>query len=293
MIPKEITAGLRELSQQTQATLFMTLTAAFAVLLSRYSGQSDICIGTPIANRNRTETEDLIGFFVNTLALRTKVDGGTTFMDLIRQTRTTALNAYAHQDVPFEHLVEVLKPERHTSHHPVFQVMFTMQNMPTGVLELPELLLKIMDTEVVTAKFDLNLTMTEADEVLLASFEFNTDLFEQRTIENMIGHFSRLLEAVVAHPTKQIVDLSMLSQAERRQLLVEWNNTATGYSIDKTIHQLFEERAAQMPQAIALIFEDQQITYGQLNARANQLAHYLRAKGVGPEILVGICAERS
>ena len=218
-IAAETTAGLYTLTKQTQATLFMTLLAAFDILLSRYSRQDDICIGTPIANRNRAELEGLIGFFVNTLVLRSQVDNSASFESLLDQVRTSTLEAYAHQDLPFEQLVDVLKPERHTDHSPLFQVMLVLQNAPIGNLELPGVSLQAVTSENTTTKFDLTLNITEAGQKLFASFVYNTDLFEQATIERMAGHFTRLLEAIVTHPTAPIRDLHMLSEAELHQIL--------------------------------------------------------------------------
>ncbi|ELX07967.1 linear gramicidin synthase subunit C [Janthinobacterium sp. HH01] len=287
------TAALNTLSRQAQSTLFMTLTAVFNVLLSRYAGQDDICIGTPIANRNRAETEGLIGFFVNTLVLRTQVDGGEGFLQLLDQVRVNMLDAYAHQDVPFEQLVEVLKPERHVSHSPLFQVMLVLQNAPMEALTLPGLTLRGMGGEAVLSKFDMSFNISEEGGRLLGGIEYNTDLFDQSTMVRMAGHFVRLLEAVVADPQRRIQDLDMLDEAERRQLLVEWNDTASGVAPSGTIHALFEQRAAASPESVALEYEDASLTYGELNARANRLAHHLRTLGVGPDVLVGLCVERS
>ncbi|WP_141753450.1 non-ribosomal peptide synthetase, partial [Duganella sp. HH101] len=287
------TAALNALSRQTQSTLFMTLTAAFNILLSRYAGQDDICIGTPIANRSRSETEGLIGFFVNTLVLRTQVDSGANFLQLLELVRRNTLDAYAHQDVPFEQLVEVLKPERHTSYTPLFQVMLVLQNTPMGALTLPGLTLQGLEAEGVQAKFDLTLTFTEGAEHLNGNISYNTDLFEPSTMARMAAHFTRLVEAIVADPQRRIQDLDMLGDAERRQLLVEWNDTASGVAPSGTIHALFEQRAAASPESVALEYEDASLTYGELNARANRLAHHLRTLGVGPDVLVGLCVERS
>ena len=287
------TDALRALNKQTQTTLFMSLTAAFNVLLSRYANQSDICIGTPIANRNRAEIESLIGFFVNTLVLRTQVDGNDSFAALLHQVRGITLDAYAHQDVPFEQSVEVLKMERHTSHSPLFQVALVLNNAPLGALEMPGLTLQMVVTDNAIAKFDLTLNMTEGTTQIFAAFEYNTDLFDQATIKRMAGHFTRLLDAIVADPQARIADLPMLGEEERHQLLVEWNAVAKDYPQDKTIHQLFEAQAEKTPQHIAVRFEDKELRYAELNARSNQLAHYLRSLGVGPDVLVGICVERS
>ena len=217
-ISAQTTAGLYALNKQTQTTLFMTLLAAFNILLGRYSGQDDICVGTPIANRSRAEIEGLIGFFVNTLVLRTQVDSAASFERLLQQVRVSTLGAYAHQDVPFEQLVEVLKPERHTSHSPFFQVMLVLQNTPMDNLELPGLALQRLSTKTNISKFDLTLDVTEVSGRLVSLFEYNTDLFNLATIERMTGHFTRLLDAIVANPTTPIRDLPLLGADELHQI---------------------------------------------------------------------------
>ena len=285
--------GLYQVGQQTQATLFMTLAAAFTVLLARYSGQRDICLGTPIANRTRAELEPLIGFFVNTLVLRTQIDPTQPFLTLLEQVRTTALNAYAHQDIPFEQVVEVLNPERQLSHTPLFQVMLILQNAPMDTLALPGLTLSSLPAESTTAKFDLTVDLVETDGELSGTVDYSTDLFEAATIARLMNHYIRLLEAIVAEPTTWVNELPMLSPAERQQLLVEWNATATDAPATQTIQELFEAQVVRTPEAVAVVYEDQQLTYGELNGRANQLARYLRTRGVGPDVLVGLCVERS
>ncbi|MFZ3015215.1 MAG: condensation domain-containing protein, partial [Nitrospira sp.] len=285
--------GLYQVGQQAQATLFMTLAAAFAVLLARYSGQRDICLGTPIANRTRAELEPLIGFFVNTLVLRTQIDPTQPFLTLLEQVRTTALNAYAHQDIPFEQVVEGLNPERQLSHTPLFQVMLILQNAPMDTLALPGLTLSALPAESTTAKFDLTVDLVEADGVLSGTVDYSTDLFEAATIARLVNHYVRLLEAIVAKPTARVNELSMLSHAERQQLLVEWNATATDAPATQTIQELFEAQVMRTPEAVAVVHEDRHLTYGELNVRANQLARYLRTLGVGPDVLVGLCVERS
>ncbi|MBP5974477.1 amino acid adenylation domain-containing protein [Brasilonema sp. CT11] len=289
----ELTQQLKHLSQHSGATLFMTLQAAFALLLSRYSQQENIVVGSPIANRNRQEIEPLIGFFVNTLVLRTHLGGNPTFRELLQQVRQMTLNAYAHQDLPFEQLVEVLQPERSLSHHPLFQVMFVLQNAVIGTLELPGLTLKPLEQKRIIAKFDLTLSMQEIESGLVGSWEYNTDLFEADTIRRMMGHFQTLLEGIVSNPEQPVGQLPLLTEAERHQLLVEWNQTAANYPQDKCIHQLFEEQVERTPNAVAVVFEDSVLTYRELNTRANQLAHYLQKLSVEPEILVGLCVERS
>ncbi len=293
VLPKTLTERLNGLSQREGGTLFMTLLAAFVTLLSRYSDQEDIVVGSPIANRNRREIESLIGFFVNTLVLRTNLKGNPSFLELLQRVRQVALDAYAHQNLPFEQLVDALQPERNLSHSPLFQVMFVLQNAPMGKLELPGLTLTPMAMEIVTAKFDLTLSMTETDQGLRGTLEYNSDLFDRTTMTKMAKHFQTLLEAIVANPQQRISELPLLSEAERHQLLVEWNDTQAKYPQDQCIHQLFEAQAEQTPEAVAVVFEDSLLTYQELNARANQLAHHLQFLGVGPEVLVGICTERS
>ncbi len=288
-----LTQKLKSLSEKSGATLFMTLLTGFVILLSRYSNQQDILVGSPIANRNRSELESLIGFFVNTLVLRTDVSGNPSFWELLQKVRQVAMQAYSHQDAPFEQVVEALQPERNLSYSPLFQVMFVLLNTPPGKLELPALSLTLLQIENPTAKFDLTLLMTESEQGLSGSLEYNSDLFEQATITRMVGHFVTLLSGIVANPEERISQLPLLTQPEQQQLLVKWNNTQANYPSDKCIHQLFEEQCLSTPDAVAVIFDNQQLTYHQLNCRANQLAHYLRSLGVKPDTLVGLCVERS
>jgi amino acid adenylation domain-containing protein len=292
-LPAPLSQKLKTLSQRSGVTLFMTILAAFQTLLYRYTGQEDICIGSPIANRNRSETEDLIGFFVNTLVLRTDMSENPSFQELLGRVREVALGAYAHQDLPFEQLVEALQPERNLSHQPLFQVMFVLQNAPMSALELPSLTISSLEMESSTAKFDLTMSMEDSEQGLVGSLEYNTDLFDTATISRMLEHFQTLLEGIVANPEQRLSDLPILTQPERQQLLVEWNDTQTEYPKDVCIHQLFEAQVQQTPNAVALVFQNQQLTYHELNIRANLLAHHLQALGVKPEVLVGICVERS
>ncbi|MDF5735721.1 MULTISPECIES: non-ribosomal peptide synthetase [unclassified Nostoc] len=304
VLSKSLTEALKALSQQEKATLFMTLLAAFQTLLYRYTGEDDIVVGTTISGRNRAEIEGLIGFFVNTLVMRTELSGTPSFREILNRVREVALGAYANQDLPFEQLVEKLQPKRNLSHTPLFQVMFQLQNTLTTTLELPSLTLSPLKFDKETAKFDLTLSMVEVKQGLIGTLEYNTDLFNAATITQMLGHFQSLLEGIIVNPDQQISKLPILSEAERQQLLVEWNNTQADYPQNQCIHELFEaqvERASLTPDSIAVVFEDQQLTYQELNARANQLAHYLRSAklsrsdslGVRPEVLVGICMERS
>ncbi|MEH2311070.1 MAG: amino acid adenylation domain-containing protein [Nostoc sp.] len=288
-----LTQKLKSLSEKSGATLFMTLLTSFVILLSRYSNQEDILVGSPIANRNRSEIESLIGFFVNILVLRTDVSLNPSFWELLQRVRQTAMKAYSHQDVPFEKVVEALQPERNLSYSPLFQVMFILQNTPPGKLELPGLSLTRLEIENSTAKYDLTLSMIESEQGLSGSLEYNSYLFEQATITRMIGHFVSLLEGIVTNPHESISQLPLLTTTEKQQLLVEWNNTQADYPGDKCIYQLFEEQVERTPDAVAVVFENQQLTYQQLNCRANQLAHYLGSLGVKPDTLIGICVERS
>jgi amino acid adenylation domain-containing protein/non-ribosomal peptide synthase protein (TIGR01720 family) len=289
----ELTRALERLSRKEGVSLFMTVLAAFKALLHRYSGQSDIPVGTPIANRTRVETEPLIGFFVNTIVLRTDLSGDPSFEVLLSRVREVSLDAYAHQDLPFERLVEEVSVKRDLSRTPLFQVMFVFQNAPDSALEIPGLTVRPLEVETGAVKFDLTLVLEERGGTVEGSLEYNTDLFERSTIERLWGHFETLLRAVVADPQVRLSELPLLTEAERRKILIEWNDTATEFPNDKCVHELFEEQVDRTPDAIAVVFEDRELTYIELNARANQLAHHLRKLGVGPEVLVGICFERS
>ncbi|MFN6478154.1 non-ribosomal peptide synthetase [Nostoc sp. DedQUE07] len=297
----ELTNRLTKLSQEQGVTLFMTLLAAYDTLLYRYTGVADILVGSPIANRDRSETEGLIGFFVNTLVMRSNLADNPSFSELLTRVREMAMDAYAHQNLPFEMLVEALQPQRDLSYTPLFQVMFALQNAPMSEVELTGLSVTPLIAESVTAKFDLSLLMqnTPTSTTLSTStgmvgvWEYSTDLFDASTIERMSGHFVTLLESIVSNPEKHISQLSLLTQPEQQQLLVEWNDTQADYSQDKCIYELFEEQVGRTPNAVAVVFENQQLTYHQLNCRANQLAHYLRSLGVEADTLVGLCVERS
>ncbi|NEP13158.1 MAG: amino acid adenylation domain-containing protein [Symploca sp. SIO2C1] len=289
----ELTQQLKRFSQDSGVTLFMLLLAGFGILLYRYSGQCDLLIGSPIANRNRAEIEPLIGFFVNTLVLRLQIENNPSFAEVLHQVRETTLDSYAHQDAPFEQVVETLQPDRSLSHAPLFQVMFGLQNAPQEELDLPGVTLTPLASETLATKFDLTLLMEVTVSGLVGSWEYSTDLFEPETIERMSGHLQQLLEAAMAAPEESVSRLPLLTESERHQLLVEWNDTAFDCPQDQCIHQLFEAQVEQTPNSVAVVFEDQQLSYGELNERANQLAHYLQRLGVGPEVLVGICVERS
>ncbi|MEN6350336.1 MAG: amino acid adenylation domain-containing protein [Syntrophomonas sp.] len=293
VLPKIMEEALKALSQREGGTLFMTALAAFQTLLHRYTGQDDVIVGSVTANRNRVEIEGLIGFFVNTLALRTDLSGNPTFRELLKKVREVALGAYAHPDLPFDMLIEELNLPRDPSYNPLFQVMFLFQNAPMEAFRLSGLTLTSLEAETDTAKFDLTLELIEGLEGLSCSIGYNSDLFNSDTIERMAGHFRTLLQGIVANPDARLSELPLLTEPERHQLLVEWNDTHADYPRDKCIHELFEEQVERTPDAMALNYEDQGLTYRELNRRANRLAHYLRKLGVGPEVLVGICMERS
>ncbi|MBD0340904.1 MAG: AMP-binding protein, partial [Microcoleus sp. Co-bin12] len=293
LIPRTLRSALKKLSRQENVTLFMTLLAAFKTLLYRYTGQADIPVGSPIANRNRAEIQGLIGFFVNNLVLRTDLSGALTFRQLLARIREVSLEAYAHQDLPFEKLVEELQAERNLSYNPLFQVAFVLQTAPVAAESIAGLNLTLLDVENQTAKVDLTLHLEEKQEEISGQFEYSTDLFDAATIYRMAEHFIALLEGITANPDRRIEELPLLGEKERHQLLVEWNDTRADYSSDRCIHQLFEAQVERTPDAIAVVFEDQKLTYRELNKRANQVAHYLQKLGVKPEVLVGICTERS
>ncbi|MEC4811931.1 MAG: AMP-binding protein [Scytonema sp. PMC 1069.18] len=295
--------ALLALSQEEGVTLFMTLLTAFQILLYRYTQQEDIAVGVPIANRNRSEIEGLIGFFVNSLVLRTDLSGNPNFRELLSRVKEVALAAYAHQDLPFEKLVEELHPERNLNQNPLFQVAFALQNAPMSALELPRLTLTPWQFDTKTTRFDLEFHLWEQESNnglwvdnsggISGFVIYSTDLFDNATITRMLEHFQILLEGIVANPEQRIANLPLLSEPELYQLLVEWNNTQVDYPQDKCIHQLFESIVEKNSDAIALVFKEQQLSYQELNVRSNQLAHYLKKLGVKPEVLVGLCVERS
>ena len=293
LFPASLVENIRKLSREEGTTLFMTLLAAFQTLLYRYSGQDDICVGTPIANRNQLETENLIGFFVNTLVLRTDLSDEPTFLELLRRVREVALGAYAHQELPFENLVEALQPQRDLSHTPLFQVMFVLQNAQITSFNLPGLAISSLETDSGNAKFDLTLDITELPEGMHVAFEYNTDLFHQSTIERMLTHFQTLLESIVAAPEQSIALLPIIPETELSKMLIEWNQTWAEFPQDCCMHEWFESLAMKNPEAVAVTFQDQQLTYAELNQRANQLARYLQKQNLRCENLVGICMERS
>lgn len=292
----EVSRKLRQLCQQEGVTLFMLLLAAFKVLLYRYTGQRDLVVGTPIAGRNREELEGLIGYFVNTLALRTKLTDSMTFQELLMQVRETTLDAYAHQDLPFEKVVEEIHPERNLSHAPLVQVMFglSLRQKQQEYAQIAGLTWSKVEIESITAKFDLALEMSDCGETIGGSLEYSTDLIEQATIRRLAVHFQTLLGSIVSNPSERISRLQLLTETERRRLLREWSETGAPLSAPHHhFQQLFEKQATQTPRAKALEFAGEGMSYGDLNRRANQLAHYLRASGVRPDTLVAVLLERS
>jgi amino acid adenylation domain-containing protein len=288
----ELLERLQALGRSEGATLYMTLLGAFQVLLSKYSGGEDMVVGSPIAGRTRKEVEELIGFFVNTLVLRTDLSGDPSFREVLRRAREVTLGAYAHQEVPFEKLVAELQPERSLSHAPVFQVMFALQDAAGREGALSGLETSGVGAAMEIAKFDLSLDLTPTAQGLRGGLNYNTDLFERGTIVRMLGHLERVLEQVAADADVRLSRLELLGQAERALVLEEWNRTATGVPADRCIDELFETRASRAPDAVAIAFQGETLSYGALNRRANQLAHHLAQLGVGPETRVAICLER-
>jgi amino acid adenylation domain-containing protein len=304
----ELTKELKEFSESYGVTLYMTLLASFNVLLYRYSGQEDLIIGTPTTGRSRAELMDLVGYFVNPVALRSQLSAGLAFSEFLGQVRQTVVEAVDHQDYPFALLVEKRQPDRDPSRLPISQVMFILQRahllydeglskfavgMDGMRMELAGLALESVNVEQRMAPFDLTLMMAEADEGLAASMTYNTDLFDAATIQRMLGHYRTLLEQVVADPDQRVSAMSLLTDTERRQMLADWNDTTANYPRDRCVHELFEAQVERTPENDAVIFEDERLTYRELNRRANQLSHYLRRIGVGPETVVGISVNRS
>jgi len=292
-LPPQLSGALRSLAQREGVTPFMLLLASFQILLHRYSGQADIRVGVPIANRNRVETEGLIGFFVNTQVLKAELDAQQPFRTVLQQVRQTALGAQAHQDLPFEQLVEELHPERSLSHNPLFQVMFNHQaQQAQAARQLPHLRLEALEWDNPTSQFDLSLDTQEHGEEFSAILTYATDLFEASTIERLARHWQNLLQAIVADPQQRIGDLPLLDAAEQQRMITDWGRATLDYPSQARVHQLFEARVEAQPEAVALIFEDAQLSYRQLNSRANRLARHLQERGVGPDVLVGIAVER-
>ena len=288
-----LTQALKELSQRYGRTLFMTLLAAFQTLLHRYTGQEDIVVGSLIANRSLVATEALIGFFVNTIVLRTDCSGDPSFQELLARIRAVTLGAYSHRELPFEMLLEELRPPRDLSKTPLFQVLFVLQNAPRSIPALAGLHVRPVEVDPTTARFDLTLDLIETSAGLQGWFEYSTDLFEATTIARMAGHLQTLLEGVVADPAQCLSRLPLSRVEERQQLLVEWNATHTEYPHDQCLHEAFESQVLRTPNAIAIGGADGYLSYSELNRRANQVAHMLRTLDVGAETLVGLCVERS
>ncbi|HET8845619.1 MAG TPA: amino acid adenylation domain-containing protein, partial [Ktedonobacteraceae bacterium] len=293
LLPQALSQQLQVLAQQEGVTLFMLLLAAFQALLSRYSGQEDIAVGTPIANRTWQETEDLIGFFVNTLVMRSDLSGELSFTQLLERVRAMALEAYMHQDVPFEQVVEALQPERDRSRSPLFQVLFVLQNTPQISIEQTHLRIEEFAFEQGSAHFELRMGLTQNARGLETVLDYNTDLFEATTIQRLLLHWQTLLEGIVARPDRLLWQLPLLSQAEQDQVLRSWNATRVDYPADLCVHQLVELQVQRSLDTIALVAGEHHLSYEHLNRRANQVAHTLQVRGVGPESVVGICMERS
>ena len=289
----KLTDALKTRAQEEGATLFMILLAAFKALLQRYTEQDDVIVGVPVANRQRVEVEGLIGFFVNTLVMRTMFPVLPTFRELLRCVKETAIEAYANQDMPFERLVELLKVRRDASRTPLFQTTFALQDFPAVTLPLPGIQTAPWLVTTHTSKFDLSLTVERSSDGWTATAEYCTDLFEAGRIERMLGHWRAMLESIATNPDQRVSELPLLTAPERHQVLVEWNRTGREYPRDTCVHQLIEEQMERTPEAVALEFEGQFLTYRELNARANQLAYHLRSLGVGPDAVVGLCVERS
>jgi amino acid adenylation domain-containing protein len=284
---------LKSFSREEGATLFMTLLSAYAVLLSRYAGTEDVVIGSQVAGRNYSQIESVVGLFINTLALRIDLSGNPEFRVLLKRVKDVALGAYTHLDTPFDRVVDELQPERTLRHSPIFQVMFVLQNQPLSQLDLPGVKSTILLPEQAPAKFDLVLTMEEISGGLSGTFEYNTDLFERSTIERITGHFTTILCAICGSRDQPIQRFPLLRAREEHQLLIEWNATSRPYAKEKCIHEVFEEHARRAPDAAAIFFRGEVMTYGELNQKANQLAGHLISLGVHAESLVGLCLERS
>jgi amino acid adenylation domain-containing protein len=293
LLPPDLSVSLLKIGRQQKATLFMTLLTGFAALLHRYTGQEDFIVGSPVAGRDRDELQGLIGFFVNSLVLRCDISGDPSFRELLGRVRSTAVEAYDHKNIPFEKLVEELKPERDLSRNPIFQVMFALQNTPRQNLQVPNLTLGRYKVETGQAKLDLFMSVEENPEGLRIWAEYSTDIFRADTIQRMLGHFKTFLEAAAADPDQAVSLLALLNPDEEHRVLTVWNETQADYPQDLCFHQLFEMHASRSPEKVAVVYGDQSLTYSELNRDANQLAHYLQECGVGSESLVAICLERS
>lgn len=293
LVPEELSAGLRNLARSQQSTLFMALLAGWQVLLYRYSGQTDLTLGMPIANRSLAETEGLIGFFVNTLVLRLKLDGDQNFPQVIRETKKTTLEAYDHQDLPLEKLVADLRPERSLSQTPLFRLMFNWVNTPSATLKLSGMTWEPIPQEHTTANFDLTLSVSAQDGPLPAGFEYSTDLYEEATMAQMANHLLMILHAVVENPASSIAAAPLLTERERKQMLTDWNQTAVDFGQPVCIQELIELQARKTPYAVAIVSEEEVVTYAELDWRANQIAGWLWSRGIRAETPVGVCLPRS
>ena len=292
MLSAEQAAKLKQVSRENQATLYMTLLAAFGVLLARYSGQDDIVVGSPIANRQEEQLEELIGFFVNTLVMRIQLNPTMSFRELVAQVRRTSLEAYRYQDIPFERLVEELSPQRSLNTTPVFQVVFALQNMPWVSRGMKDLAVEPVAGAELRVRFDLEVHVWESSQGVRITWLYNRGLFDRWRVEQMARQYVRVLEAVVADSDQAIGRVEVLGPEERRRILEEWNDTATAVP-ESTLPALFEEQVEKNPDALAVIYASQRMTYRELNERANQLAHYLIGQGVGPEDVVALAVPQS
>ncbi|MGK7875115.1 MAG: condensation domain-containing protein, partial [Xenococcaceae cyanobacterium] len=297
----KLSEQLMELSQKEGVTLYTTLLAAFQVLLYRYTGVEDILVGCPTSGRTKPEFEPIVGYFVNLIVMRGDLSGNPSFQEFLKRVSQTVLSALRHQDFPFALLVERLQPQRDLSRSPIFQTTFMYQDRrrqfqgreQSWLGKNSAIKVEHFHIPQQEGQFDLDVEILQESSSLGVMFKYNTDLFNEQTIARMAGHFQTLLTGIVTNPEQKVGKLPLLTEAERHQLLVEWNDTARKYPADKCIHQLFEQQVEKNPDAVAVVFEGKQLTYGQLNEKANQLAHYLQSKGVKPEELVGICMERS
>src|SRR5256714_5120947 len=293
MLSNNLSEALRTISQQQEGALFVTLLAAFQTLLFRYTGQEDLVVGLPVASRNQVEVEGVSDAFVNMLPLRCDLSGNLRFGELLHQVHKVISEAYAHQDLPFEDLIRELKLEQDLSRNRLVQVIFTLQTTSVSSPRSIDLALSQVEIANGTAQYDVALVMTDTAQGLIGELQYNTKLFEAATLTRMLRHFQSLLEGIVANPEQRLSELPLLTEAELQQLLVERNATQTAYPKDVCIHELFEAQVQQRPEALAVVWEGKQLSYKQLNQRANQLAHYLQRQGVGPEARVGLCMERS
>src|SRR5581483_4267022 len=291
-LPAELTVAVRQCCRQEQVTLFMLLLTAFGVVLARYSGQEELVVGTPIANRRAGPLEGIIGLFANTLALRLSLAGHPSGRALLKRVREVALGAYAHQDVPFERVVEALHPQRDLRHPPLFQVMFVLQNAPATEAALPEVLVEAVPVESGIARFDLTLTIQEHQQEIQGTLEYRRDLFEPETIARLAGHVQQVLAGMVAHPEQRVDRLPLLTEAEQQELTCNYGARVV-FPQEQCLHERFEQQVSRSPEAIALVYEEQQLSYAEVNRRANHLARALQREGVGAETVVGLCLERS